>query len=309
MSDDIFIVGGGAIGAVIAAGVVASGRAPVLVQARSPRPASRVTTVVGSYWPTPVTLADSLWREALPPRHGTRALIFVATKTYDLPRLAPTLAAWTRPGDLLTLVQNGLDVEHAFEGRAPAGHLARAVLGFGAVVEGTRARLTFAAPHSHLGALAATGRPLAAEAAALLTGAGFPTRATDDVTREIWRKVVLGALALVCVLDDIDIGTALARPSCRELYDRLARERWLVARAAGQPFDEAFLARCRADNELAAGHLPSMVVDRRRGRPLELDHDVRAVLALARAHGVAAPANEEVAARLATLARGSEVAA
>jgi len=309
MSDDILIVGGGAIGAVIAAGFVASGRAPVLVHARSPRPASRVTTVVGPRWPTPVTLADGLWREALPPRHGARALVVVTTKSYDLPRLAPALAAWTRPGDLLTLVQNGLDVERAFEGRVAAGQLARAVLGFGAVIEGTRARLTFAAPHSHLGALAAAGRPLAAEAAALLTAVGFPTRATDDIAREVWRKVVLGALALVCVLDDVDIGTALARPPCRELYERLSRERWLVARAAGLPFDEAFLARCRADNELAAGHLPSMVVDRRRGRPLELDHDVRAVLTLARAHGIAAPANEEVAARLAALPRGGEVAA
>ncbi len=47
MSDDILIVGGGAIGAVIAAGLVASGRAPALVHARSPRPAIRVSTVAG----------------------------------------------------------------------------------------------------------------------------------------------------------------------------------------------------------------------------------------------------------------------
>jgi 2-dehydropantoate 2-reductase len=309
MSDDILIVGGGAIGSVIAAGLVAKGFAPVLVHARSPRPAGHVTTVTGPRWAAPLPLPEGTWRDVLPARQGQRALVFVTTKSYDLPRLAPALAAWARPGDLLTLVQNGLGVERAFEGRVHESQLARAILGFGAVVEGTQARMTFAAPHSHLGALAAQGRARAVDAAQLLSTAGFSTHATDDIEREVWRKVVLGALALVCVLDDVDIGTALARPACRALYDRLARERWLVARAAGQSFDDDFLARCRADNELAAPHLPSMVVDRRRGHPLELEHDVRAVLALARVHGVSAPANEEVAARLAVLSRGSEVAA
>lgn len=125
---------------------------------------------------------------------------------------------------------------------------------------------------------------------------GTPVIGTDDIRRELWRKLVINnGLNPVSALTGWDAERLSRNADTVALIRRLMRETAAVARA-----DQIALNDADIDEMFQIVHdlgpiKTSMLVDREQGRPLELDAICGAVLARARRLGEDAPATEVMA--------------
>ncbi len=301
----ILVVGAGAVGSVLAARLSAAGFPVELVARREHVAAIRARglriegTSDGTFHPTALAdLAEATSPEA----------ILLTVKTFDLPtavallgrrfpRLVPTL-----------LPQNGLNVEPSVErdlraasGADPLPALVRAVnsipatlVGPGVVRQNGRGELVLRDP--------ARGGPAAVATATfrdLIERAGVAVRLVADLERELWRKALVNAaINPVTAIHRVRNGRLLESPY-RELAQTLLREAERAAAAAGFEFTDE-----EADRELervvraTAENRSSMLQDRDRGRPTEVDAISGEILRTATAHGFDLPATRAVVAEL-----------
>ncbi len=295
--DEVIVVGGGALGVTLAAMFLRRGLRLAIVRrcsalGRSP-PVQGVRGALGS-----VRLPASVWATELPAHSPRRPLLIVlATKSYDIPGAAPVLRSLVRPQDFVLMTQNGIDVEETLSGVLPRDQVGRLILDAGVVREGPTVRVTYARGGSIV-PLDPSASRWSARVASHLRGAGLAVRHTGNLDRAVWLKSITGAMSVVCTLFDLPIGAASALPAAASLYEGLANERFQVARALGVGLSRATLGACAISNASAAAHLPSMLVDRRHGRPLEIRFDVERVLSLAARHRLEVPAHRAAAKRL-----------
>ncbi len=301
----ILVVGAGAVGSLLAARWAASGEVVELTARPDHAAAVRARgvevqgTTPGTFRPTALRrLADAQEPEA----------VVLAVKTFDLvrtvgelgrrfPRVVPTL-----------LPQNGLGVEAIVErsfrdaGVAdPRPFLVRAVnsvpvtlVGPGVVRQAGTGEILLRDPA--LGGVAAGATALFV---ALLGRAGLPVRLVTDLERELWRKALVNAaINPVTALHRIPNGRLRESPY-REEATGLLREAQQAAAADGFEFSDA-----EADEALArvvratAENRSSMLQDRDRGRPTEVDAISGEIARRARAHGVDLPRTRAVVDRL-----------
>jgi 2-dehydropantoate 2-reductase len=124
----------------------------------------------------------------------------------------------------------------------------------------------------------------------LFSRAGLPVRKVPDLEREIWRKALVNAaINPVTAIHRVQNGRLLDSPY-REEAHRLLREAQLAADAAGFPFTDL-----EADADLdrvvraTAENRSSMLQDRERGRPTEVDAISGEIERTALAHGIGLP--------------------
>ena len=296
MISEVIVLGGGAIGSVYAAKLAA--QHPVTLVARPAhadainRDGLRVTgREPGTYRLRAATSVD---------RIGSGTLILLTTKvTHSRQAIAP-LAGTVRDDTVILCVQNGLGSE-AIVKEAVAGRclVLRAITQFGAifqepgVVDFTAAGATLIEPSAR-----------SAEIAALLSGAGLDGRISDDIQREIWRKLIFN-----CVINPITAivgsevgGIADARldPWKQLVVDECLR----VAAADGVTFDIDFVPTI-ADVFGSARTIASMRQDLLKGKQTEIDHMNGAVVALGRRFGIDCPVNAALVATIKAMeARG-----
>lgn len=240
---------------------------------------------------------------------GEYDVVFIAVKTYDLPRVASQLPAVTGPDTVLVTLQNGIPWWYfhrhggSLAGRSlksldPDGSLARhvdadrviacvpypaaEVLPDGAVnhVEG------FKLP---VGELDGSASPRVQRVSALLQAAGFKARILDDVRSETWLKA-WGNLAFnpISALTGATLEDLCRFGPTRELAARMMSEAQQVAEALGATFRVGIEQRI-AGAEAVGPHKTSMLQDLERGSRLETEALVGAVLELAEAKGIDTP--------------------
>ena len=124
---------------------------------------------------------------------------------------------------------------------------------------------------------------------AALEAADVSSPATEDVRRSIWSKLaqILGN-STVCTLTGATVAAARGHPELGALLKRAGEEVRAIARAVGIDVDQAPL-RPSGGHGSAAAHKPSMLQDYERGRPMEIEAQLKAPLELARAARVATP--------------------
>ena len=118
---------------------------------------------------------------------------------------------------------------------------------------------------------------------------------TSDIRQVVWAKIVqaLGTGAL-CTLAGIPIREVRSNPELARLAARLGAEGRAIAKAHG--VDPAG-APARPSGQETSGlinHKPSMLQDYERGRPMEIEAQLAAVLEFARAASVPAPTLETI---------------
>ena len=131
------------------------------------------------------------------------------------------------------------------------------------------------------------------ELRAALNQADMYSPPTGDIRQAVWAKIVqaLGTGTL-CTLAGIPIREVRADPGLMGIAARLGAEGRAIARAHG--VDPAG-APARPSGQESSGlinHKPSMLQDYERGRPMEIEAQLAAVLEFARAAAVPAPALE-----------------
>lgn len=285
----IAVVGTGAVGASIAAWLIAAPDHDVTLCARTPFDTLRVETPDGVLESTPRLLTD-------PATAQPAEWVLVVTKTYDAPGAQLWLDRLVGPDTHVAILQNG--VEHY--SRFPAIDPARIVpvivdipaerRAAGQVVQ--RRSGSFTVPDD------AAGRAFAA----LFAHSPIDTILTDDWLSAAWRKLAVNCAGTVNALTLQPAGIA-HDDEAAELMRALIRECVAVGRAEGATLPDDL------PDQVVAGYrngpadsINSIHADRLAGRPTEADARNGVIARLGAKHGIDAPLNcmADVVLRLAT---------
>lgn len=281
----VAIVGAGAIGGVIAAGLADAQRSGVVVCARGRFEQLVVEHEEGTSRPAyPV-----FFNPAEVPEPATHDWILLATKAHQSVSAQPWLERLAHAGTRVAVLQNGVDHGERIGALVPSGvvvvpvvvQLAAARLGPGHVRQESPARLTV--PDD------AAGR----EFSALFSGTRVEVQVHADFHTQAWWKLMMnagmGAIEALVLRDN-----RIARdPEVRGIILRLMHEAAAVGRAEGASLPpnapEKILDLVLRS---APGHWASIAADRRDGQPMEWEVRNAVIGRLGRRHGVATPMND-----------------
>lgn len=130
---------------------------------------------------------------------------------------------------------------------------------------------------------------------ALLTQADLYSPPTSDIREAVWGKLVQNvSTAALCTLTGATVKEVREDARLSEIAKRLAAEARAIANAHGVDPAAAPQRPGGGQSAGAISHKPSMLQDYERGRPMEIDALLVAVLAFARAANVAAPTLETI---------------
>ncbi len=131
--------------------------------------------------------------------------------------------------------------------------------------------------------------PRVAALRAALEAADVSSPAAEDIRQSIWSKLtqILGNSA-VCTLTGATVAAAREHPELGRVLKNAGEEVRAIARALGVEPDKA-PQRPSGGHASNAAHKPSMLQDYERGRPMEIEAQLKAPLALARVARVATP--------------------
>lgn len=133
------------------------------------------------------------------------------------------------------------------------------------------------------------------ELRSILEKADLSSPATADIRQAVWAKIVqsLGTGAL-CTLTGAAIAEVRGNPELAKLAARLGAEARAISKAHGVDVDGAPQRPGGGQSSGLISHKPSMLQDYERGRPMELEAQLVAPLAFARAAAVPTPVLETV---------------
>lgn len=301
----VAVIGAGAVGLAIGAGLVTGGnQVRFVVRRREQRDAlirSGIRRVglfgdaeapAGSFEVTCdldalAEAADDFW--------------LVCTKTIRGAQLAQALGpVWhaTETAPPVVLCQNGWGNHEIYSEHLPSDSVfcGRVITGCERIND-TNVRITVHAEAIHVGHLhGLDAEPLAGLCRAIEDG-GFPCVLAPDISKDLWAKVLYnGLLNPLGALAGVPYGALGERAETRAVMNALAREIFEVMRAAGfqthwedvDSYLETFYGTLLPPT---AAHESSMLRDLRAGQATEIDQLSGAVARLAEQHGVAAPLN------------------
>lgn len=203
-------------------------------------------------------------------------VIIVALKTTANHRLQDMLPPIVGPDTIVIALQNGLGPEQTIATCVQP----RAILGGLSFVCSNK----IGPGHIHhldyglitLGAYAPDGAagitPALSAVSDDLTAAGIPIRLDENLMQARWKKLMWnipynGLCALLNVTTDI----LMKDPEMRLLLADLMREVQAGAAACGVEISDDFLQKMIIDTDRMKPYLPSMLLDRRHNRPMELE--------------------------------------
>ena len=308
----VLVIGAGAIGSVLAAGI-SQGGGDVRLIARGRRldwllhhPLEIVSD--GQVRHVAVTASD--WSGLERPAD----LAILCTKTVDLAAALVDVAPCLAPGASIVTLQNGVEAPQMVVERLPAsGVLAGRVHGF-FTMEGQCVQHVGVAPTIALGGANERGIKAEQEVCQLIAKAGFACTVSSNIMRDLWEKLMLvaslGAVAAALHIPAGRVGhTAEGATLLREALSEVAR----VARACGISLGTTDIERVITFvRRFPRTATTSLQRDLNAGRPSEYDALVGVILRLAQSHGVAIPTfaqlDRELNARTATGSRGQDAA-
>jgi 2-dehydropantoate 2-reductase len=291
----VVVLGGGAIGSVLAAALARKARQETILVGRSNhvRAINEHGLKVDGLFAEPVRLRAAEGIDF--PLNGT--LLAVTVKAVDLENALAGIIPFLRPTTSILLLQNGLGIKElalaALRGTpVRADHVFIGIVAMGS---------TFVAP----GEVRCFGGGIRVEPAfaetpqfELLRGLPFKVERSRDIARDLWTKLLVNAVInpLSVLLQGHNRLVAEARFDA--LKAPILAEGRAVAAAEGVEIeaDAAFVNRfVRSDN------ITSMLQDFRRGRPSEIDFLNGAIAALGRKLRIPTPVNEFVTALIKAL--------
>ena len=274
----IAIIGTGAVGASIAAWLIAAPDHDVTLCARTPFDTLRVETPDGVLESAPRLLTD-------PATAQPADWVLVVTKTYDAPGAQLWLDRLVGPDTHVAILQNG--VEHRT--RFPAIDPARIVPVIVDIPAERRAPGQVVQRRS--GSLTVPDDAAGRAFAALFAHSPIDTALTDDWLSAAWRKLAVNCAGAVNALTLQPAGIAHDNEAA-DLMRALIRECIAVGRAEGATLPDDL------PDQVVAGYrsgpadsINSIHADRLAGRPTEADARNGVIARLGAKHGIDAPLN------------------
>jgi 2-dehydropantoate 2-reductase len=132
----------------------------------------------------------------------------------------------------------------------------------------------------------------ARQVAELLSAAGVPARSSATILPAVWEKTILSAaLSALCAVTQQTMRAVIRHADGRALMVQVLREAIAVAEASGVTLRAGFFEYALDYLERSDDHLPSLALDLREGRDLEIDVLNGAIVAAGEARGVPTPCN------------------
>jgi 2-dehydropantoate 2-reductase len=288
----IAVVGIGATGAVIAAALLSRDPKVLLVD---PQPgleeALRVNGIRVSGEITYQVPVSQVFPRIGDLKTHRPQIIFLATKTFHLPKVLDELGEIFSPGMKIISTHNGLGTEDLIADRFGADSAFRVSLNFGVGLKGPgQVASAFFNRPNHLGALNPENHELGIYLADLLTAGGLDTQYVDDIKRFVWKKMIMKCtMASICAVTDKTIQGALDFPPTREIADACFREVLAVAKAKGCDLGADYLKQALAYLEKVGIHKDSMCQDLANRTRTEIDFLGGRVVEYGRETGVPTP--------------------
>jgi 2-dehydropantoate 2-reductase len=303
----IAIIGTGGIGAPLGASLAIAGHDVTFV-ARGAHLAAmqanglRITGDRGETLVRPIQATDD------PRIVGPVELVLFCVKLWDVETAGKQVRALVGPDTAIIPLQNGVDASERLIPILGASH----VLGGVAVVtgsiiapgvvrqSGTHHRMTFGELDGHVTRRVERIRETC-------QASGIDTTLSDDIQRVRWEKfIMLVAGSGICAVTRRPIGELREDPDIGPLFDTVMQEVVEVGRACGVRFPPDVLDPWRAFlRGVPSDWLPSMAIDIRSNRKLELPWLGGKVVELGIVHGVPTPVNHVIYAALKPYANGA----
>lgn len=296
----ITVVGPGAMGCLLAASLARTGADVTLLDYREDRARRLQQTGIE------VQEGDFTWRArpvvtADPGSIAQQDAIMILVKSYQTAAAIRPVPSICGPSTLVLSLQNGLGADDLLKALLPHAALALGTTSQGAtLLEDGLVRHAGKGP-TRMG-LVSGGDHGARAALELLSGlmeqGGWQCEVVEDIRPYIWEKLLvnvgINALTALCCLRN---GQLLHYEDAARLQEALVAEAYAVAEKEGVDLKhglEDVLMTVKAVCKATAGNRSSMLQDRLKARPTEIDSINGAVCRLGRRLGVPTPFNEAV---------------
>jgi len=218
-------------------------------------------------------------------------IVFLATKTFHLPKVLDELEEVFTPGMKIISTHNGLGTEDLIAERFGAAAAFRMSLNFGVSLKGPgQVAAAFFNRPNHLGGLVPENRELGLGLADQLTAGGLDTAYVEDIKRFVWKKMIMKCtMASICAVTDRTIQGALQFPPTREIADACFQEVLAVAKAKGYDLGDDYLQQALTYLEKVGVHKDSMCQDLANRTRTEIDFLGGKVVEYGRETGIPTP--------------------
>ena len=143
--------------------------------------------------------------------------------------------------------------------------------------------------------------------ALLLTSAGIPTKAVDNISLEIWRKAIpIIAGNSINAITRTKLGVISEIPELKESLFAVAKESLKIARAEGIEINKEDLRRSMLALEKGYEHKTSMLLDIINKRKTEVDFLNGKIVELGKKHNIETPLNNLLYSLIRALESGSD---
>lgn len=197
------------------------------------------------------------------------------------------------PSTLVLSLQNGLGLEEVMERYLPRERLLRGVTAQGSTLLGPgRVRHAGRGP-TWLGPLGRVNQGRLEAIMAAFNRAGIETHLELDITRLVWKKLLINAgINALTAIFDVPNGRLVEDPELNAIMRGALAEAVEVAKARGLAFRlPEVVAEVEEVCRLTAANLSSMLQDVRRGSETEIDYINGAIVRLGQERGVPTPLN------------------
>jgi 2-dehydropantoate 2-reductase len=244
---------------------------------------------------------------------GPQDFVLVTLKAPALGAFADACAPLLGPRTAVAFVQNGLPWWYAreIERLDPGGKLARAIAPERILGGVAYSANDVSAPGVVFNHVADSNMIVIGEASnddsqrvrflrEMLEKAGISSPPVPDIRQSIWSKLCVNlGTSTLCTITGANIAEVRSAPRLKDLAARLGAEGRAIAQALGVAIERAPQRPGGGQGSGLIQHKPSMLQDYELGRPMEVDAQLMAPLALARQKGVATPLLELAAALVA----------
>ena len=226
-------------------------------------------------------------------------LMIISVKSYETQDVALKLQKLLSDHSYVLLAQNGYgNFETAAQFLPPEQIILGRIIFGSETLQAGSARVTVIADDVILGSPSNNiDMQVLDKLAQTFTQAGIPTRASDDIMRYVWGKVIYNsALNPLGAILEVPYGKLAEISFSNELMDGIIEEIFAVLKAAGQStlWENAESYRSDFYSQLlpsTAAHHASMLQDIQRGRKTEIDSLNGAIANLGEKYGVETPIN------------------
>jgi 2-dehydropantoate 2-reductase len=281
---DIAIIGTGAIGGLYGARLAHGGHRVHFLLHTEYDYIKQHGLIVDSYLGD-FSLAHPLVYDDISKMPPCDAVLFAAKHTAN-DALFPLLGPVLKPGGAIILMQNGFGAEQKLAALYPGSHI------FGGMCFVCSYRESPGVIRNHdyervsLAPFAPGNVDMLPRVASIFTGAGIDTETFDDLPLARWRKLMWNipynglTVVMGCKTDFL-----VKNPAMRELVARVMEEISLAAAACGSAIEPGFADKMVSVTEQMTPYEPSMKLDFRAGRPMEIDAIYGNPIRFAAGHG------------------------